>query len=173
MNKRCGLFECGSKGTAKKLRHQKNNYDIKSWSQMFLKQINSSRRCWSSDEGAVVRLLRIGKYKAVGETVKVTLQINCEQQSPSFNHKNRTAQRKLFNDIRNDFMKFISTSESTMWRVVGCRVIFRIVRAAYKPQSWSQYAYAKGTRHNGWNQTFMVVNKRGTAMKDEVRKLCV
>ena len=58
------------------------------------------------DEGAVVRLLRIGKYKAVGETVKVTLQINCEQQSPSFNHKNRTAQRKLFNDIRNDFMKY-------------------------------------------------------------------
>jgi len=44
------------------------------------------------DEGAVVRLLRIGKYKAMGETVKVTLQINSEQQSPSFfNHKQRTA----------------------------------------------------------------------------------
>jgi len=31
----------------------------------------------------------------MGETVKVTLQINSEQQSPSFYHKNRTAQRKL------------------------------------------------------------------------------
>jgi len=90
VNKRCGLFECGA---AKELQ---NNYDIKSWLQFFVKQINSSRRCCSLDEGAVVRLLRIGKYKAMGETVKVTLQINSEQQSPSFfNHKQRTAQRKL------------------------------------------------------------------------------
>jgi hypothetical protein len=53
------------------------------------------------------KLLRIGKYKIKGETVKATRQINSDQPPASFNHNHRTAQRKLFNDIRDDFSKYL------------------------------------------------------------------
>ena len=153
---------------AKELR---NNYDIKSWLQIVLKQINSSRRCWSSDEGAVVRFLCIGKHK-LWEKLWRSLYKSTVNNSLPLSITKIELHSVNFQRIRND-LSITSTSETMMGRVVGWRVIFRIVRAAYIPQRWSQYAYAKGTRHNGWNQTFMVVNKRGTAMKDEIRKLCV
>ena len=153
---------------AKELR---NNHHIKSWLQIVLKQINSSRRCWSSDEGAVVRFLCIGKYK-LWEKLWRSLYKSTVNNSLPLSITKIELHSVNFQRIRND-LSITSTSETMMGRVVGWRVIFRIVRAAYIPQRWSQYAYAKGTRHNGWNQTFMVVNKRGTAMKDEIRKLCV
>lgn len=54
--------------------------------------------------------LRIGKYKHRGLTVKATTQINNGQfhsTSVTFNHKHRTARRRLFNDIRDDFTKYL------------------------------------------------------------------
>lgn len=55
-------------------------------------------------------LLRIGKYNHKGETNKASSQINdgeVHATDVTFNHKHRTAQRRLFNDIRDDFSKYL------------------------------------------------------------------
>jgi len=54
-----------------------------------------------------MHLLRIGKYKDRGETVTAIRQIHSDQPPASFNNKQRTAQRRLFNDIRDDFSKYL------------------------------------------------------------------
>ena len=52
-------------------------------------------------------LIRIGKYRTKGETVKATLQINDQRDPPSFNYTHRSAQRKLFYDIKDGFSKYL------------------------------------------------------------------
>ena len=87
---------------AKELR---NNYDIKSWLQIVLKQINSSRRCWSSDEGAVVRFLCIGKYK-LWEKLWRSLYKSTVNNSLPLSITKIELHSVNFQRIRNDFMKY-------------------------------------------------------------------
>ena len=74
---------------------------------VYYKFLEDDRTLRQPTDAAKMRLLRIGKYKVKGETVKATLQINSHQPPPSFNHKHRSAQRILFNDIREDFSKYL------------------------------------------------------------------
>lgn len=58
-------------------------------------------------EWTKMKLLRIGKYKARGETATATLQINSDHPPPYFNYKPRTPQRKLVNDVNDSFSKYL------------------------------------------------------------------
>jgi len=63
------------------------------------------RRSHRNDDN--MSLLRIGKYVHNGEVIKATMQINDNVTPPSFNHKQRTAHRKLINDTRDIISKYM------------------------------------------------------------------
>ena len=65
---------------------------------------------YTTDDFVKMHLFRIGKYKERGMTTKATTQINAGEvpaSSITFNHKHRTARRRLFNNINNDFSKYL------------------------------------------------------------------
>lgn len=59
--------------------------------------------------------LRIGKYATPGSAVKATAAIHDPIDPPKFNHKLRTAQRKLFNTISTVLSKFYFSCKSTCY----------------------------------------------------------
>ncbi len=64
----------------------------------------------TTEEFVQMHLFRIGKYKERGMTTKATTQIKSGEvpvTSIAFNHKHRTARRRLFNNINNDFSKHL------------------------------------------------------------------
>lgn len=130
--------------------------------------------------------LRIGKYKNRGVTVKATAQINNDQfhsTSITFNHRHRSARRRLFNDIRGDFTKYLfddRIDEVMRWVEMTDERIFKtykIVRAAYHG----------GDDFNGVNiitlmqksqeimteiQQLMIEHKRNHTTEEEIKTLC-